>query len=247
MQNEYEAICGTSEKVNDKKISVQDKKAAYEKHISSSKDLYTEVENARTTLSNIRNSRFTMLPRRAIANGGTSEQPCIQFKNLDSSQSDQQSQTIDDFGFDANSFNNAKSACSSLDSCPSNGSVRTSKVIEKFKNVVVHDQNSGQQGIVIKVQDLECRVQALESELTETAAIEFSIYSVVAEHGSSIRKVHASARRLSRLYFLAGKENSLRRSNSARSIVSGLILVAKACGNDVARYILYMISYALSV
>ncbi|KAK1423241.1 hypothetical protein QVD17_18538 [Tagetes erecta] len=232
-ENGFEAICRTSEKVNDKKVSVQDKRAAYEKHISSSKDLYTEVENARTNLSNIRNSRFTMLPRRAIATDGTSEQSCIQFKNLDSSQSD--SQTIDDFGFDANRFKNAKSACSSLDSCLSNGSVRTSKVIEKLKNVGVQDQNSEQQGIISKVQDLEHRVQALESELTEAAAIEFSIYSVVAEHGSSIRKVHASARRLSRLYFHACKENSLRRSNSARSIVSGLILVAKGCGNDVAR------------
>ncbi|KAI3716953.1 hypothetical protein L1987_68203 [Smallanthus sonchifolius] len=234
-ENGYEAICGTSEKVSDKKVSVQDKRAAYEKHISSSKDLYTEVENARISLSNIRNSKFTLLPRKAIANDGTSEQSCAQFKNLDASQSSQESQTIGEFGFDADRLKNVKSVGSSLDSCLRNGSVRSSKVIEKFKNVGFHDQNSVRNDIVSKVQHLEQRIQVLEGELTEAAAIEFSIYSVVAEHGSSIRKVHASARRLSRLYFHACKENSSRRSNSARSIVSGLILVAKSCGNDVAR------------
>ncbi|KAD7478707.1 hypothetical protein R6Q59_005536 [Mikania micrantha] len=224
-ENEYEAICGTSEKINDHKLSVQDKMAAYEKHILSSKDLCTEVENARIALSNIRNKRFTMLPKNTTVNDGTDEQ---KFKILDASQSDQELQTSGDSGFDADSLKNVKSVGSSSDSCHSNGSVRTSKVTEKFKNV-------GRKDVINNVQHLEQRVQDLEGELTEAAAIEFSIYSVVAEHGSSIRKVHASARRLSRLYFHACKENSLRRLNSERSIVSGLILVAKACGNDVAR------------
>ncbi|KAL8229091.1 hypothetical protein R6Q57_013991 [Mikania cordata] len=231
-ENEYEAICGTSEKINDHKLSVQDKMAAYEKHILSSKDLCTEVENARIALSNIRNKRFTMLPRNTTVNDGTNEQ---KFKILDASQSDQESQTSGDSGFDADSLKNVKSVGSSSDSCLSNGSVRTSKITEKFKNVGVHNQDVGRKDVINKVQHLEQRVQDLEGELTEAAAIEFSIYSVVAEHGSSIRKVHASARRLSRLYFHACKENSLRRLNSVRSIVSGLILVAKACGNDVAR------------
>ncbi|KAJ9562584.1 hypothetical protein OSB04_007744 [Centaurea solstitialis] len=87
-----------------------------------------------------------------------------------------------------------------------------------------------------KVQRLEQRVQSLEGELREAAAIEVGLYSIVAEHGSSVNKVHAPARRLSRLYLHACKENSQsRRATSARSIVSGLILVAKACGNDVPR------------
>ncbi|MFS8017503.1 putative NT-type C2 domain-containing protein [Helianthus anomalus] len=235
-ENGYEAICRTTEKVNGKKVSVQDKRAAYEKNILSSKDLYTEVENARATLSNIRNSRFIMLPRKAVADDGTTEQ-CIQSKILDASQNGQesQSQTIGDFRFDADRLRNVNSVGSSLDSCLNNGSVRASKVIERFKNVGVHDRDNEMKDMISKVQQLEQRVQVLEGELTEAAAIEFSIYSVVAEHGSSIRKVHASARRLSRLYFHACKESSLRRSNSAKSIVSGLILVAKACGNDVAR------------
>ncbi|KAK6155279.1 hypothetical protein DH2020_009527 [Rehmannia glutinosa] len=87
-----------------------------------------------------------------------------------------------------------------------------------------------------RVQHLERRIKILEGELMEAAAIEFSLYSVVAEHGSSMSKVHAPARRLSRLYFQANKQNSKsRRGTAAKNIVSGLVLVAKACGNDVPR------------
>ncbi|XP_076940862.1 uncharacterized protein LOC143610207 [Bidens hawaiensis] len=109
----------------------------------------------------------------------------------------------------------------------STGSWKSNKNGEKVKDV--------------KLQQLEHRVQSLEGELREAAAIEVGLYSIVAEHGSSISKVHAPARRLSRLYLHACKENSQsRRASSARSIVSGLILVAKACGNDVPRLTFWM-------
>ncbi|CAH1420543.1 unnamed protein product [Lactuca virosa] len=85
-----------------------------------------------------------------------------------------------------------------------------------------------------RLQQLQRRVQNLESELKEAAAIEVGLYSIVAEHASSMNKVHAPARRLSRLYLHAYKQIS-QRATSAKSIVSGLILVAKACGNDVPR------------
>lgn len=76
----------------------------------------------------------------------------------------------------------------------------------------------------------------LEGELREAAAIEASLYSVVAEHGSSVSKVHAPARRLSRMYIQAVKGSyKSRRANAAQTIVSGLVVVAKACGNDVPR------------
>lgn len=87
----------------------------------------------------------------------------------------------------------------------------------------------------IKVKELEQRVEKLERELRESAALEVSLYSVVAEHGSSANKVHAPARRLSRLYFHTWKESRSRKATAARSAVSGLVLVAKACGNDVPR------------
>ncbi|XP_062105486.1 uncharacterized protein LOC133817104 [Humulus lupulus] len=87
-----------------------------------------------------------------------------------------------------------------------------------------------------KMQQLEHRIKMLEGELREAAAVEASLYSVIAEHGSSTSKVHAPARRLSRLYLHACRESSQsRRANAARSAVSGLVLVAKACGNDVPR------------
>ncbi|XVE67731.1 hypothetical protein DITRI_Ditri09bG0012100 [Diplodiscus trichospermus] len=87
-----------------------------------------------------------------------------------------------------------------------------------------------------KMLQLENRIKVLEGELREAAAVEAALYSVVAEHGSSMSKVHAPARRLSRLYLHACKEGfQSRRAGAARSAVSGLALVAKACGNDVPR------------
>lgn len=77
--------------------------------------------------------------------------------------------------------------------------------------------------------DVEGRINVLEGELREAAALELSLYSVAAQHGSSMNKVHAPARRLSRLYFHANKHSG------TGSVVSGLIVVAKACGNDVPR------------
>ncbi|XP_031400644.1 uncharacterized protein LOC116210752 [Punica granatum] len=83
---------------------------------------------------------------------------------------------------------------------------------------------------------LESKVAMLEEELREAAALEVSLYSVVAEHGSSSNKIHSPARRLSRFYFHACQTNSpAKRASAARAVVSGLALVSKACGNDVPR------------
>ncbi|KAM0940031.1 putative NT-type C2 domain, nucleoporin [Dioscorea sansibarensis] len=87
-----------------------------------------------------------------------------------------------------------------------------------------------------KVRELEHKVEMLERELREAAAIEISVYSVVAEHGVSPHKVHTPARRLSRLYIHASRKWSReRRANAAKCAVSGLVLAAKSCGNDVPR------------
>lgn len=91
-----------------------------------------------------------------------------------------------------------------------------------------------------KVQQLQHKIKMLEGELREAAAIEAALYSIVAEHGSSMNKVHAPARRLSRLYLHSCKESSQsRKAHAARSVVSGFVLIAKACGNDVPRYFLF--------
>lgn len=87
-----------------------------------------------------------------------------------------------------------------------------------------------------RIQNLERRIKVLEGELREAAVLEASLYSVAAEHGSSMNKVHAPARRLSRFYLHANKQNPISgRASASKSVVSGLILVSKACGNDVPR------------
>ncbi|KAL7232754.1 hypothetical protein ACSBR2_010712 [Camellia fascicularis] len=140
-----------------------------------------------------------------------------------------------------------KSVRSLVDSGRSNGSVRSGKLGDAqngplgfvsyerkdTKSYPKETRNITSDG---KIQQLEHRIQKLEGELREAAAMEVGLYSVIPEHGSSINKVHIPARRLSRLYFHACKDSSqTRRASAARSAVSGLVLVAKACGNDVPR------------
>ncbi|KAM0942946.1 putative nucleoporin [Dioscorea sansibarensis] len=87
-----------------------------------------------------------------------------------------------------------------------------------------------------KIEDMELRIDKLEEELREVAALEISLYSVVPEHGSSSHKVHTPARRLSRLYIHACKHWSQdKRVTVARNTVSGLVLIAKSCGSDISR------------
>ncbi|KAK8522578.1 hypothetical protein V6N13_115541 [Hibiscus sabdariffa] len=84
--------------------------------------------------------------------------------------------------------------------------------------------------------ELDSKIEMLEEELREAAVLEASLYSVVAEHGSSTNKVHAPARRLSRFYLHACRANTQdKRASAARAAISGLVVVSKACGNDVPR------------
>lgn len=90
-----------------------------------------------------------------------------------------------------------------------------------------------------KIEEMEMRIEKLEEELREVAALEISLYSVVPEHGSSAHKVHTPARRLSRLYIHAAKHYSQgKRATIAKNTASGLVLIAKSCGNDVPRYLI---------
>ncbi|XP_047332114.1 uncharacterized protein LOC124935738 [Impatiens glandulifera] len=88
-----------------------------------------------------------------------------------------------------------------------------------------------------RIEEMEMRIEKLEEELREVAALEISMYSVQSDHGSSGNKVHTPARRLSRVYIQVYKNPSLekKRATIARSIISGLVLVVKSCGNDVPR------------
>ena len=113
---------------------------------------------------------------------------------------------------------------------------RVEKLNEMEQDAKVYPREARNAILDRKIEHLENKIKMLEGELREAAAIEAALYSVVAEHGSSMSKVHAPARRLSRLYLHACKENfQARRAGAAKSAVSGLVLVAKACGNDVPR------------
>ncbi|CAN6218145.1 unnamed protein product [Urochloa humidicola] len=87
-----------------------------------------------------------------------------------------------------------------------------------------------------KNEELNSKIEKLEQELREVAALEVSLYSVVPEHGCSSHKLHTPARRLSRLYIHASKFwSSDKKASVAKNSISGLVLVAKSCGNDVSR------------
>ncbi|KAG8047752.1 hypothetical protein GUJ93_ZPchr0008g12001 [Zizania palustris] len=85
-------------------------------------------------------------------------------------------------------------------------------------------------------EELQSKIDNLEQELREVAALEVSLYSVLPEHGSSAHKLHTPARRLSRMYIHASKFwSSDKIASVAKSTVSGLVLVAKSCSNDASR------------
>ncbi|XP_026386036.1 uncharacterized protein LOC113281487 [Papaver somniferum] len=143
------------------------------------------------------------------------------------------------------------------DSCRRRGSLSENQFMEVVKEIDISEdgQNSPKSfkgserknsGVVqregrdsisdTKLRHLEHRIQKLEGELREAAAVEVSLYAVAAEHGSSANKVHAPARRLFRLYTRACKQKlKERKATAAKSAVSGLALVAKACGSDIPR------------
>ena len=106
------------------------------------------------------------------------------------------------------------------------------ETVDTEENVLDDDRASVYQ----KMEEMESRIEKLEEELREVAALEISLYSVIPEHGSSAHKVHTPARRLSRLYIHACKYwTQDKKATVARNIVSGLVLTAKSCGNDVSR------------
>lgn len=110
-------------------------------------------------------------------------------------------------------------------------------IVEKSQKKDKPSSTSPKRDEPVEKNEWKARVEMLEEELREAAAIEVSLFSIVAEHSSSVNKVHAPARRLSRFYKNACRARSqAKRASAARTAVSGLVLIAKACGNDVPRY-----------
>ncbi|KAE8687940.1 Thioredoxin O2, putative isoform 1 [Hibiscus syriacus] len=140
-----------------------------------------------------------------------------------------------------NSFSNSK-----VDSGNSHGLLKKTQVkkakendiSEKIHNSSTSDtcneSNENAKSFSNNKVELYSKIEMLEEELREAAVLEASLYSVVAEHGSSTNKVHAPARRLCRFYLHACRANTQdKRPSAARAAISGLVLISKACGNDV--------------
>lgn len=149
------------------------------------------------------------------------------------SQDDVSKQVLTDSPLGRDRPRQVKSVRSLMDSARGNGLADGGVKTSLKHEAKVYPAEKGSASPYTKAQVLEQRLKMLEGELIEAAGIEVALYSVVAEHGSSISKVHAPARRLSRLYFQA--KEGMRRASTAQSAVSGLVVVAKACGNDVPR------------
>ncbi|EAZ09559.1 hypothetical protein OsI_31838 [Oryza sativa Indica Group] len=121
-----------------------------------------------------------------------------------------------------------------LDEAPNcDQSTATDEEIADTEESIAYD---GKSAAYEKSEELESKCERLEQELREVAALEISLYSVVPEHGCSSHKLHTPARRLSRLYVHASKFwSSDKKASVTKNFVSGLVLVAKSCGNDVSR------------
>ncbi|KAI4300742.1 hypothetical protein L6164_034082 [Bauhinia variegata] len=120
----------------------------------------------------------------------------------------------------------------------SNGAQSVSSEDESNETIDAEEngEHENEAALEQKIEEMEARVEKLEEELREVAALEISLYSVVPEHGSSAHKVHTPARRLSRLYIHACKHFTQdKQATIAKNTVSGLVLVAKSCGSDVSR------------
>uniref|UniRef100_A0ACD5ZUV3 Uncharacterized protein n=1 Tax=Avena sativa TaxID=4498 RepID=A0ACD5ZUV3_AVESA len=112
-------------------------------------------------------------------------------------------------------------------------STGTDDEIADIEEKIVDDEKTV---LLQRNEELQSKLEKLEQELREVAALEVSLYAVLPEHGSSAHKLHTPARRLSRLYIQACKVWSPhKRASVAKNTVSGLVFVAKSCSNDASR------------
>ncbi|KAK1420742.1 hypothetical protein QVD17_22582 [Tagetes erecta] len=117
-----------------------------------------------------------------------------------------------------------------LDDVHSDGS--NEEMLDAMENI----EHEEKEDLDLRVAKMEMRIEQLEDELREVAALEVALYSIVQEHDSSVHKVHKPAQHLSTLYIRTGKHVSQqKRATIGRNIVSGLVMISMSCGNDVSR------------
>ncbi|XP_076914443.1 uncharacterized protein LOC143573454 [Bidens hawaiensis] len=137
--------------------------------------------------------------------------------------------SISSEGFDGQDLEEPKEV-SILDDVHSDGS--DDEMLDAMENIE-HETKVDSDPRIAK---MEMRIEQLEDELREVAALEVSLYSVVQEHADSAHKVHMPAQHLSKLYIHTGKRFSQqKRDTNGKNIVSGLVMISTSCGNDVSR------------
>lgn len=186
--------------------------------------------------NNIQNK--SQKPRRAVIAAKAAEVRIPDIVRVPSRPPSELSEEIDDIVSEAGTTddkgNEEAKEIDVLDEAPHcDQSTGTDDEIADIEEKIVDDDKS----VVYKRnEELESKIDKLEQELREVAALEVSLYSVVPEHGSSAHKLHTPARRLSRLFIHASKFwPSDKRASVAKNTVSGLVLVAKSCSNDASR------------
>ncbi|RDY08276.1 Paired amphipathic helix protein Sin3-like 3, partial [Mucuna pruriens] len=213
--NPSESNFGSRERSDKKTNKLQLKVSlSSQKKPMNSKKGPSKVTNKNTSSTNSKTLKFPVIVS-SESSEGVDENPIQEVKELD---------TMD------GSSNGAQSIGSEDES-------------HEIVNVEENGEHEDDAAVELKYEEMELRIEKLEEELREVAALEVSLYSIVPEHGSSTHKVHTPARRLSRLYIHACKHwTQKRRATIAKNTVSSLILVAKSCGNDV----IYMLTFWLS-
>ncbi|XP_076925337.1 uncharacterized protein LOC143588119 [Bidens hawaiensis] len=137
--------------------------------------------------------------------------------------------SISSEGFDGQDLEEPKEV-SILDDVHSDGS--DDEMLDAMENIE-HETKVDSDPRIAK---MEMRIEQLEDELREVAALEVTLYSAVQEHADSAHKVHTPAQHLSKLYIHTRKRFSQqKRDTIGKNIASGLVMISTSCGNDVSR------------
>ncbi|XP_076888145.1 uncharacterized protein LOC143538467 [Bidens hawaiensis] len=137
--------------------------------------------------------------------------------------------SISSEGFDGQELEEPKEV-SILDDVHSDGS--DDEMLDAMENI----EHETKVDLDPRIAKMQMRIEQLEDELREVAALEVSLYSVVQEHADSAHKVHTPTQHLSKLYIHMGKRFSQqKRDTIGKNIISGLVMISTSCGNDVSR------------
>lgn len=219
---------GDSLTTEDEKV---ERDLADQRSVSNKKSSDSNAPGSRVRTDGVNNKAVSKTPKQQVKSDR------VPFKVADKISSEKKSRNMQVFAkteeVNNKNFEDIKESDVLDEASNADGSVESEDELLDAEETLIHEDDPA---LNEKIEEMELRIEKLEEELREVAALEVSLYSVVPEHGSSAHKVHTPARRLSRLYIHACKHwTQNKRATIAKNTISGLILVAKSCGNDVSR------------